>query len=517
VILETGARLSKSLLWKLQRNYFAKAGIDAWGSATVPHYITCNAFIAEAYARVVLGWMRDCAPHADPKEPLYLAELGAGSGRFAFLFLQRLRALLEKSPFPEQKFTYVMTDFTEESLQFWRSHASLRRFVDEGQLDFARFDIENDDKLQLVESKKTLEKTVNPMAVLANYYFDSIPMDAFYVTNGQLYECLATLSVPENGETADLEDPGLIAKVELSYEDLLASDTYYGDAELDAILQRYRQLIRQGGLKFPTGSLECCRIFSKISGDRWLLLTGDKGSVHEDTLDNQKRPGLAVHGSFSMNVNYHALGQLFVRRGGQVFTMDHHHQSLNVVAFTMGTPHLETRAAFSQAVENFGPDDYFVLRKQAESGGEEMKLEPALALLRLSGTDPRMLRQLLPILRKHGGKAGLSVKLELLQLVRRAWQQYFHIGEEQDLPFQAGVLVFELGDYEFCIQLFLASIALYGIDAGSAYNLALAHNRMKRKPEALRWAKEALAAEPAHVAARKLRDELEVALSPEPG
>jgi hypothetical protein len=514
VILESGARLSQSLLWKLQRNYFSQAGIDAWGSATVPHYITCNAFIAEAYARVVLGWMRDCAPMCDANEPIYLAELGAGSGRFAYLFLLRLRALLGKSPLAGRRFVYVMTDFTDESLQFWRGHPALKPFVEEGSLDFARFDIERDEQLQLVESGRTLERTVNPMAVLANYYFDSIPMDAFYVSDGQLYECLATLTVPDDKAPASptADDAGLIANVELSYEDRPAADDYYGDAEIDAILQRYRKLIKKGGLKFPTSSLHCCRIFSRISGDRWLLLSGDKGTVHEDTLDNQKRPGLAVHGSFSMNVNYHALGQLFVNRGGHVHTMDHHHQSLNVVAFTMGTPHLETAAAFSQNVENFGPDDYFVLRKQMESA-EEMKLEPALAMFRLSGADPRMLRHLLPTFRKHGPKSG--VKRELLELVRRAWEQYFHIGEEHDIAFSAGVLVFELGDYELCIELFMASIALYGIDAGSAYNLALAHNRLKRPQDAWHWARQALASEPAHAAAKRLLDELEVKLSTE--
>jgi hypothetical protein len=50
------------------------------------------------------------------------------------------------------------------------------------------------------------------------------------------------------------------------------------------------------------------------------------------------------------------------------------------------------------------------------------------------------------------------------------------------------------------------------MDAGSAYNLALAHHRLKHAPEALHWSEEALVAEPAHVAARKLRDELRESL-----
>ena len=49
-ILQSRQRLSRSLLWQLQRRYFAQAGLDAWRSGTVPHYVTSNPFIARAYA-----------------------------------------------------------------------------------------------------------------------------------------------------------------------------------------------------------------------------------------------------------------------------------------------------------------------------------------------------------------------------------------------------------------------------------------------------------------------------------
>jgi tetratricopeptide (TPR) repeat protein len=133
--------------------------------------------------------------------------------------------------------------------------------------------------------------------------------------------------------------------------------------------------------------------------------------------------------------------------------------------------------------------------------------------LRLGRCDARLLRQLLPILRKHGPKSSHTTKRELLAIINRAIDLYFHIGEEHDILFSSGVLVFELGDYERAIDLFMKSIELYGIDAGSAYNLALAHYRRSRPGDALEWAKEALKAEPAHVAARKLKEELELSLA----
>ncbi len=57
--LEAPTRLSESLLWRLQKNFFAAAGATAWSRGIVPHYVTSNSWVAGAYARVVLGWLRD--------------------------------------------------------------------------------------------------------------------------------------------------------------------------------------------------------------------------------------------------------------------------------------------------------------------------------------------------------------------------------------------------------------------------------------------------------------------------
>ena len=67
------------------------------------------------------------------------------------------------------------------------------------------------------------------------------------------------------------------------------------------------------------------------------------------------------------------------------------------------------------------------------------------------------------------------------------------------------------------IELFNTSIGLYGNDAGTAYNLALAHYRLRRLDESLRWARIAVEEEPGHVPAKRLVADLEAQLNPEPG
>ena len=58
-VIETDRRLSQSVLWDLQRRYFAEAGISAWSTSRVPHYVTSNPALAHAYAAVFLGFLRD--------------------------------------------------------------------------------------------------------------------------------------------------------------------------------------------------------------------------------------------------------------------------------------------------------------------------------------------------------------------------------------------------------------------------------------------------------------------------
>src|SRR5512136_2422752 len=122
VVLERDCRLSESMLWGVQRRYYSQQGIQAWSRSKVPHFITCNPAIAAAYAEVVLGFLRDGQAVLDPGQPVYIVELGAGAGRFGYLFLRKFAALAPRSPLRDVRWTYVLTDFAEETIAYWQAH-----------------------------------------------------------------------------------------------------------------------------------------------------------------------------------------------------------------------------------------------------------------------------------------------------------------------------------------------------------------------------------------------------------
>ncbi|WP_267256905.1 hypothetical protein [Coxiella endosymbiont of Ornithodoros maritimus] len=71
-------------------------------------------------------------------------------------------------------------------MDFWLNHPALTPYVQRGVLDFVLFDIEKDKDIPL--RKDNSDPLTNPLVVIANYIFDTVMQDYFYVKNKQLHE-----------------------------------------------------------------------------------------------------------------------------------------------------------------------------------------------------------------------------------------------------------------------------------------------------------------------------------------
>jgi tetratricopeptide (TPR) repeat protein len=498
-VVETERRLSCSRLWTLQRSYFERRGVDAWRTAAVPEYVTNNPALASAYADVFLGFLRDALPLLAPDEPFTLVELGAGSGRFAYLFLKAFLARHRRSPLADVQIRYVMTDLAEANVAFWRTHEGLRPFLEQGVLDFAVFDVERDVELRLERAGTTLGPgdLANPLGVIANYVFDSTSQDAFWFGGGELHEHLIALSSHES--TLDLDDPASIPGLIPEYHRRPARLDYYGEPALDRILRSYAATIEDATVLFPAGAIRCLDRLAALAGGRLLLLAGDREAADPGEAAAPNPLGLAVHGSFSLPVNYHAIAEHVRASGGVVLAPSSRQEHLTVMAFVLGehaAEHHEARSAYERALDRATPLDFFTVRRGFQAHYERLEPEHLVALIRMSHHDPRVAGDCLSALAKGAEEAPEPRKREIAVTLLRAWENYYSLGEEHDLAFDFGRLLYAVAAYDEAIELFLASTRLHGGDARTAWNLGMCHYRAGRLTEAARWQAEAARQKP---------------------
>ena len=460
-IIAADQRLSQSLIWEIQRKYFLNNGMLGWQDDVVPHTISSNPVMARAYSQVAMAYLRDCVTAVsnqsfslNPDQPIYIIELGAGSGRLAYHFLHQFHNRLAQSSISELPIKFIMTDFVPEIVDFWVQHEHFKPWVDAGLLDFALFDVDEKRKLRsaqaltLHHAKTTLtpELLQNPLILIANYFFDSIPQDSFVIEEGQLCENLLTLysSQPE----PDLGDPTIWDRLELAYEAIPLAEPYYKTDTYNQILDMYEANLPDTSISFPNVGLDCLQFWQGFGNGRVLLLSSDRGYTLPDDLVRQEDPLPNLHGSFSLMVNYHAIGQFVELGGGRTLHPPHYQENIQVAAFILGEipqDGIETQQAFADAIANRGPNEFFAIKQALESHLAVLTLGQLLSLLRISAWDADIFRDCYPNLMARVQEESPVWYADVSNALANIRQQYLPLREDDDLDELIQNLLDEMG------------------------------------------------------------------------
>lgn len=397
-------------LWDHNRAFYAKAGATAFTEDVVPSNGTCNADIADAYATVIVAYLRDAvrAGQVDDSQPVYIVELAAGSGRFAFLCLRRLETLLAEASVRALDVRYVMTDFTLANISDWTSHPRLAALAASGRLRFGAFDVEHDRAVMLADGMPLA--TANPLVVLANYAFDSIRNDLIRITDGALFEERIEVTA----------DPENLAEAELAESSIPLADGFFADPAVARIVEGYRARGIDLTVAIPTGGLAGLRVLRELSRERLLVIASDKGITTEAELTAPDATALQFHtGAFSMRVNFHAVGQFL---GGPFVTTTRPGLKLDTVVGIVGGTADQFADCVSAArarLDRFGPGDCFELLGRLRIVDKVNGLAALLGvdyyldLLRLSHFDPYALVTVAPRLAEVVADADAEQQAEL--------------------------------------------------------------------------------------------------------
>jgi hypothetical protein len=226
VQIEKATRFGSSRLWDIQRRFYEHVGPKAWSMAIVPHMLSSNAYVARAYAKVLIAFLRDLfsarGPHAaDPSEPVYIIEVGSGHGKLGFLLMEMIKEFSDAVPtcgtpsgYP---FVLVLTDVAEANVMDMESKPVFEHYASIGVLDFAVLDATADASapISLRRSGTVLEpgKVANPVVALVNYVLDTLPQEVLRFVDGNPH--LGSLSIglrpqdayaPQDGSQTDDSD-----------------------------------------------------------------------------------------------------------------------------------------------------------------------------------------------------------------------------------------------------------------------------------------------------------------------
>jgi hypothetical protein len=512
-LLEPAQRLSRSLIWGLQRAFYAAQGPDAWKPGVVPSYPTNNPLFARACVRLVIASLRDLAAAGalDRDHPVYVVELAAGSGQFAFLFLKHFDDLRRAVPELEGlRLVYVMTDLAESNLLAWAAHDKLAPLLDAGRLDFARFDFEADEALVLQRSGITLApgSVRNPLLAVANYAFDTSRQDAFWIKDGALQE--ARVSAVSSQATPDAAAPDVLAHVSLRWEPAPCELPYYQDPVLDAILERYRQKLGDTFFLMPLAAFRASSVLASLAGGKLVLLCADKAYTYEDEWRGRHEPPLSLHGaSFSMQVNVHALGLWFEADGGGALHHLPRGLNLRVSLLQRGVPGLqlrETTLAFRDTLGGFAPQDGQLLLKALAEEHKRPSLDVILALLRLCYWDPEIVFVYAQPLVDAAKTATPAQVREVISAVRKVTNFFYPMS--RDLPYELGRICMAYKHPKETAALLNESLRLYGPQPANLMLMGMAAAMLGQNKPALVFLERSLTLQPDNPSARSLREAL---------
>lgn len=442
-----GRRLSELDIWSQQKDVFEQQGVDSWRKQhPVPDAGTTSPSIAYHFAQTVLAMLEDWTlQHPEESGTIYIVDLGAGVGRFAFNFLKIFPELYAASPLDLPPYQYIVTDVAASNVDFCRQHAGMQPFIEQGLLDFAVFDAETSDSLQLLVDSQVIEvgSLSTPLILIANYFFAALRRDLFRIHESSL-QSVSFRRAPELVEVDDRLQLDLGKPYYQNVDSLI-----YSEPAWNSVLEQYITELQQTHVTFPVVGIECIQRLSRLTDAGFLLLSVDSGATDMTALEGQELPTLLVYADTCyIRVNYHALLSAFEQSGALALNTDHHSYDLTAVGLLQvdqperfqRTPH-----AFRASFQMLGPNDMLEMSGFIESQLDFMDVAQIIAAVRQSRYAPRVFRLAAPRLASLLRSQQHTDAFQLLELLPLVEANNYPIGIIDNLSYSLGVIYFELG------------------------------------------------------------------------
>ncbi|MEO8303308.1 MAG: SAM-dependent methyltransferase [Betaproteobacteria bacterium] len=486
-ILEPFGPLSRSTVWKRVADVYTDAGLAIWDS--VPAVITGNALVGSLFAGAIEAWLLDQGDAVDPNEPLYVVEPGAGTGLFSHHFLTAIARRRASGLFPHPRVVLIMCDQSDAHIEQWSESAVLMAHVRAGTLAFATFAIDMHGvpgELTVKRGSPAPSSIKNPVVVVANYFFDSIPSDAFRVREGKVYEARTRF-------VRVLEAPGFEG-LQNEEEVVEIGDHHYKDPALDGTLRSIARDHAEASVLMPIAGIRCVEALAKLSGGRMLLLSIDKGITGADRMTGWFEQPFVTHGGvFSYLVNFDAFRRYFGAKNGSAHCSASDDRPLVCFAGMLPAPadpggHLQR--FFADQIDSVDAVNAFVSFTQAIQAlpkvTEPARIDALFDLLARMQADPDAFSMIMHRTVDMLPQAHRSVHRRARELAALAKECFLSPRFQNDVYYWSGRMHYALAELDAATKDFEASIANYGPTSHAHFFLGVINEERGKFATALR-------------------------------
>jgi len=480
-ILQQNVPLSQAFIWDLQAKFYQSLGVDAWLSGIIPSRVTTNSYIAWRFARMIASYLADVGARNAT-----IVELGAGHGRFGFLCASHLQRMTTADTLANVNWQYVLTDVAERNIDFYQQHQAFRSLVKEHRIDFARYEAGVDQTLKLRRSGLEISSAqpVEHLIVVANYFFDSLPMDVWQVRGGELAHCSPIISLRENATITSMDDPKILEQIDLTWAKPVPSQPNYANPEWNQVVHELADEVGNGTFMLPVGALQTLKTTESWSAGPMMLLTADKGYPHASDYRDRPLPTMIQHGCFSFSLNFASLGAWFCHNGGFALLPEQRNGLIETAAYvSRGILADLPRTCFeAESLNQLTPAEYHQITRRCEN--TDLDLQACLGLIKLSCFEPLIAHRLRRIIRAQIPSAS-SLELEMLhEVLTRTHENYYHLNE-CDLPFTLAFIFQKMGDHQRALTLYDESLKLFGAHPSTYLNRAICQQSLGLYVDAL--------------------------------
>ncbi len=480
--IEKKTPFAESLVWQINKDFYNQNGIAAWRDEIVPHQITNSSLAATTYAESIFAFLKDQESLQETKKKVYILELGAGHGRLCYNILGHLDQLIEDAENFTTEYCYVLSDIVEDNLEFYSNHPKLKAYYDRGVLDISYFDAAESHELILRKSgtKITPNDLEQPILSIANYFFDSLPNSLFYFQDDKVYDC--AVSIDSQLDPMGKSAQELIKEMELTFHTSNAVKPYFENEIFNNILAQYAIAISDAYVLFPKIAMECLSKISSLSKMGLVLLTLDKGYKEIIELTTRKKPDFIKHGSFSLWVNFHAMSQYCILKGGLSMFDVNMNLSIDLGCLMLIKQpfkyHLFEQT-FHKHSNQMNLDDLNSLKAMLYKNVSTANLSEILGLIRLNSYDASIFIKLLPNIKKLSKRISLKHRTRLGQTITKVWSKYYTINNDYDFSYELGGLMYDLGYYDEALGYFKHSTDTFGNKVDVDYNQILCYYQLR--------------------------------------